>query len=138
MTAQYAIIDEAAGHLVNVVLWDGNLSTWQPPTGTRAELLANVDLATLPTAPSPEAELITAAEWVERHLTSTQLHALSDLRLSLVLAGRPLGPLMQSLRDWTSQLIIASAADPSPRNDWPPAPCSYADASNEAIAALNS
>ena len=80
---------------------------------------------------------VTAAEWVEQHLTSTQLHALSDLRLSLVLAGKPLGPLMQSLRDWTSQLIIASAADPSPRNDWPPAPCSYADASNEAIAALN-
>jgi hypothetical protein len=81
---------------------------------------------------------VTAAEWVEQHLTSTQLHALSDLRLSLVLAGKPLGPLMQSLRDWTSQLIIASAADPSPRNDWPPAPCSYADASNEAITSLNS
>jgi hypothetical protein len=80
---------------------------------------------------------VTAAEWVEQHLTSTQLHALSDLRLSLVLAGKPLGPLMQSLRDWTSQLIVASAADPSPRNDWPPAPCSYADASNEAIAGLN-
>jgi hypothetical protein len=84
-----------------------------------------------------EPPAVTAAEWVEQHLTSTQLHALSDLRLSLVLAGKPLGPLMQSLRDWTSQLIVASAADPSPRNDWPPAPCTYAQASNEALADLN-
>lgn len=79
---------------------------------------------------------VTAEQWVEQHLTSTQLHALSDLRLSLVLSGKPLGPLMQSLRDWTSQLIVASAADPSPRSDWPAAPCSYEAASAEAIAAL--
>jgi len=85
-------------------------------------------------APAPT---FTAAEWVEQHLTSTQLHALSDLRLSLVLAGKLLGPLMQSLRDWTSQLIVASAADPSPRSDWPPAPCTYAQASAEAIADIN-
>jgi hypothetical protein len=55
-----------------------------------------------------------------------------------VLAGKPLGPLMQSLRDWTSQLIVASAVDPSPRSDWPAAPCSYEAASAEAIAALAS
>jgi hypothetical protein len=98
--------------------------------------LADIDLATLPPAPAPEAEPILAGAWVEQHLTSTQLHALSDLRLSLVLAGKPLGPLMQSLRDWTSQLIVASAADPSPRNDWPPAPCTYEEASSEAVQAL--
>jgi hypothetical protein len=86
----------------------------------------------------PPAATFTAAEWVDQHLTSTQLHALSDLRLSLVLAGKPLGPLMQSLRDWTSQLIVASAADPSPRPSWPAAPCSYEAASAEAIAALSS
>jgi hypothetical protein len=85
-----------------------------------------------------EPPVFTAAEWVEQHLTSTQLHALSDLRLSLVLAGKPLGPNMQSLRDWTSQLIVTSAVDPSPRNDWPAAPCSYESASAEAIAALAS
>ena len=137
MTEKYAILDQANGHLVNVVLWDGDTGKWQPPAGTSAVRLADIDLATLPAAPAPEAEPVTAAEWVEQHLTSTQLHALSDLRLSLVLAGKPLGPLMQSLRDWTSQLIVASAADPSPRNDWPPAPCTYAQASNEALADLN-
>ena len=138
MTEQYAILDQAAGHLVNVVLWDGDTAKWQPPAGTSAVRLADIDLSTLPHAPAPKAEPITAAEWVEQHLTSTQLHALSDLRLSLVLAGKPLGPLMQSLRDWTSQLIVASAADPSPRPSWPAAPCSYEAASAEAIAALSS
>jgi hypothetical protein len=138
MTEQYAILDQANGHLVNIVLWDGDTAKWHPPAGTSAVRLADIDLSTLPHAPAPKAEPITAAEWVEQHLTSTQLHALSDLRLSLVLAGKPLGPLMQSLRDWTSQLIVASAADPSPRSDWPTAPCSYEAASAEAIAALSS
>jgi hypothetical protein len=136
MTEQYAILAQPAGHLVNVVLWDGDTAKWQPPAGTSAVRLADIDLATLPPAPAPEAEPITAEEWVEQHLTSTQLHALSDLRLSLVLAGKPLGPLMQSLRDWTSQLIVASAVDPSPRSDWPAAPCAYEAASAEAIAAF--
>jgi hypothetical protein len=138
MTEQYAILAQPAGHLVNVVLWDGATAKWQAPAGTSAVRLADIDLAALPPAPAPESEPITAAEWVEQHLTSTQLHALSDLRLSLVLAGKPLGPLMQSLRDWTSQLIVASAVDPSPRSDWPAAPCSYEAASAEAIAALAS
>jgi hypothetical protein len=138
MTEQYAILDEQGGWLVNTVLWDGDTAKWQAPAGTSAVRLADIDLAALPLAPAPEAEPITAEQWVERHLTSTQLHALSDLRLSLVLAGKPLGPLMQSLRDWTSQLIVASAADPSPRPSWPPAPCSYEAASSEAIASLNS
>jgi hypothetical protein len=95
------------------------------------------DAATRTLIPTPP-PAVTAAEWVEQHLTSTQLHALSDLRLSLVLAGKPLGPLMQSLRDWTSQLIVASAVDPSPRPDWTPAPCSYEQASAEAVADLSS
>jgi hypothetical protein len=110
-----------------------------PLTDAEGEGLQNGNLiwdaasrSLIPTPPPA----VTAAEWVEQHLTSTQLHALSDLRLSLVLAGKPLGPLMQSLRDWTSQLIVASAADPSPRPSWPAAPCSYETASAEAIAAL--
>jgi len=93
------------------------------------------DAATRSLIPTPPPS-VTAAEWVEQHLTSTQLHALSDLRLSLVMAGKPLGPNMQALRDWTSQLIVASAADPSPRPDWTPAPCTYEQASAEAVAAL--
>jgi hypothetical protein len=81
----------------------------------------------------PPVASYTAEEWVNKYLTSIQLHALSDLRLSLVLAGKPLGPLMQALRDWTSGLIVAWAADPTPRGDWPVAPCTYEQASAEAL-----
>jgi hypothetical protein len=77
---KYAIIDEAAGHLVNTVLWDGDLATWQPPAGTRAELLANVDLATLPPAPASEAEKITAEEAVAQYFSPYQIAALSRLK----------------------------------------------------------
>jgi hypothetical protein len=132
-----AIIRESDGKVVTFVRPD-QPQGWKPPAGTRAvpdtELPANWEQAEEVNTSEP----VTAEQWVEQHLTSTQLHALSDLRLSLVLAGKPLGPLMQSLRDWTSQLIVASAVDPSPRNDWPAAPCSYEAASAEAIAALSS
>lgn len=31
--ARYAQILEAAGFVVNVIEWDGNTATWQPPAG---------------------------------------------------------------------------------------------------------
>lgn len=51
-TQTYAILDEAGGWLVNLVLWDGDSSTWQPPFGTKAVLLSDVDLASLPVNPT--------------------------------------------------------------------------------------
>jgi hypothetical protein len=47
----YAILDEVGGWLVNLVVWDGNPETWQPPAGTHAVLASEVDFAVLPTAP---------------------------------------------------------------------------------------
>jgi hypothetical protein len=135
MNNAIAIVQESDGKVVTFVRPD-QPAGWKPPEGTRA-----IPVEQLPAGwekVEEEAPSVTAEQWVEQHLTSTQLHALSDLRLSLVLAGKPLGPLMQSLRDWTSQLIVASAADPSPRPSWPAAPCSYEAASAEAIAALAS
>lgn len=132
-----AIIRESDGKVVTFVRPD-QPAGWNPPKGTRAVAEADLPPDWQMAEPQPQGDPVTAEQWVEQHLTSTQLHALSDLRLSLVLAGKPLGPLMQSLRDWTSQLIVASAADPSPRSDWPAAPCAYEAASAEAIAALSS
>jgi hypothetical protein len=37
METTYAIIE--AGVVVNMVVWDGNTETWQPPDGSTAELL---------------------------------------------------------------------------------------------------
>ena len=134
MTEKYAILDQANGHLANVVLWDGDLSKWQPPAGTSAVRLADIDLATLPPAPAPEAEPITAEEWVERHLTSLQILSLQRLEMGLLTASKPLGSNMAALKGWLEGMMLASV-DPTPRTCALP-PCSYEAASAEAVAGL--
>lgn len=52
MSNTYAIIDNQGGWLVNTVVWDGNLETWQPPAGTHAVPAEEVDFNILP--PRPE------------------------------------------------------------------------------------
>lgn len=136
MTAQYAIIDEAAGHLVNTVLWDGDTSKWQPPTGTRAELLANVNLASLPAAPTPESEKFTAEQWTSMHFSPMQVSALQRFEMALLQAGKPLGQNMTSLKGWMEGMLVASV-DPTART-FPAPPCSYEAASLEAIQSLQS
>jgi hypothetical protein len=48
MNDKYAILNEAGGWLVNLVIWDGNLETWKPPEGTIAKLASEVDFSNLP------------------------------------------------------------------------------------------
>ena len=119
MTEQYAILDQANGHLVNVVLWDGDTAKWQPPAGTSAVRLADIDLATLPPAPAPEAEPITA----EEHLRSVGLAGdrqptLLYLRQSLTAAGKTCAEL-DAVEAYLQQILAMFAANPAPRNDWP-------------------
>lgn len=47
----YAILDKNGGWLVNIVVWDGNLETWQPPEGTIAKPASEVDFSSLPEKP---------------------------------------------------------------------------------------
>jgi hypothetical protein len=51
MIEKYAILDEVGGWLVNLVMWDGNIQTWQPPAGTIAKLASEVDFNNLPEKP---------------------------------------------------------------------------------------
>lgn len=48
----YAILDEEGGWLVNLVVWDGSLETWQPPEGTIAVLASEVNFGELPPPPA--------------------------------------------------------------------------------------
>lgn len=48
MNDKYAILDKAGRWLVNLVVWDGNLETWQPPEGTIAKLASEVEFSLLP------------------------------------------------------------------------------------------
>ena len=138
MTEQYAIRDQANGHLVNIVLWDGDLSKWQPPAGTTAVKLADIDLATLPPAPAPEAEPITA----EEHLRSVGLAGdrqptLLYLRQSLTAAGKTCAEL-DAVEAYLQQILTMFAANPAPRNDWPNPSVTFEAAVQSAMNALNS
>jgi hypothetical protein len=138
MTEQYAILDQANGHLVNVVLWDGDTGKWQPPAGTSAVRLADIDLATLPPAPAPEAEPITA----EEHLKSVGLAGdrqptLLYLRQSLTAAGKTCAEL-DAVEAYLQQVLALFAANPAPRNDWPNPSVTFEAAVQSAMNALNS
>jgi hypothetical protein len=138
MTEQYAILAQPAGHLVNVVLWDGDTAKWQPPAGTSAVRLADIDLATLPPAPEPEVEPITA----EEHLKSVGLGGdrqptLLYLRQSLAAAGKTCAEL-DAVEAYLQQILTMFAANPAPRNDWPNPSVTFEAAVQAAMQALNS
>jgi hypothetical protein len=138
MTEKYAILDQTNGHLVNVVLWDGDTAKWQPPAGTSAVRLADIDLATLPPAPSPEADPITA----EEHLRSVGLAGdrqptLLYLRQSLAAAGKTCAEL-DAVEAYLQQILTLFAANPAPRNDWPNPIVTFEAAVQSAMNAMNS
>ena len=135
---KYAIIDEANGHLVNVVLWDGNLAKWQPPTGTRAELLANVDLSSLAPAPAPEGERLTSEEAVAAYFSPYQIAALSRLEMALMQANKPLGPMMTATKTWLESVMLGWAMNPvaAPAESFGVPSVSFEQASAEAVAGL--
>ena len=137
---KYAIIDAAAGHLVNVVLWDGDLAKWQPPAGTRAELLANVDLSSLPPAPAPASEPVTAEAAVSQYFSPYQIAALSRLEMALLQANKPLGTAMTSCKQWLETVMLGWAANPvaAPAAAFGVPSVTFEAASAEAVAALQS
>ena len=130
---KYAIINEAAGHLVNVVLWDGDLAKWQPPTGTRAELLANVDLASLPPAPAPASEPTTA----EQHLECVGLGGNRQPTLLYLRQAGAVSPKLDATEQYLNTVLAMFAADPAPRSDWPAAPFTFEQVVGEAVASLS-
>jgi len=129
----YAIINNAGGWLVSTCLWDGNLETWQPPAGTSARLLADIDLEALP--PKPQVPSLTTPEaWVSQHFSAMQVSALQRFEMALLQAGKPLGSNMTTLKTWMEAMLAASV-DVTPR-PFPAPPCSYEAASGEAVQAM--
>jgi hypothetical protein len=138
MTEKYAILAQPAGHLVNVVLWDGDTAKWQPPAGTTAVRLADIDLATLPPAPAPEAELITAEQAVSQYFSAYQIAALQRLEMALLQAGKPLGTNMTAAKTWLEGVMLSWAASPTPApsESFGQPQASFAEASAEAVTDL--
>jgi hypothetical protein len=51
MIEKYVILNANGGWIENIILWDGNTETWQPPEGTVAKLASKVDFENLPQKP---------------------------------------------------------------------------------------
>jgi hypothetical protein len=138
MTEKYALLDEQGGWLVNTVLWDGDTAKWQAPAGTTAVLLADIDLATLPPAPQPPSELVTAEEAVAKYFSAYQIAALQELRMALMTAGKPLGPKMTAAKNWLEAVMLGWALDPTPKpqESFGQPQASFEEASAEAVGDL--
>ncbi len=139
MNERYAIIDEASGKIINVVMWDGDLQKWQPPNATRAELLSSLDPSTLIFA-EPDEEHITAEEAVSRHFSAYQIAALQRFELGLMQAEKPLGEKMSAVKTWLELLLLSWSQDPTakPESHFGKPPYSFEETSAEAAAALTS
>jgi hypothetical protein len=138
MTEKYAILDQANGHLVNVVLWDGDTAKWQPPAGTTAVKLADIDLATLPPAPAPASEPITAEEHLDAvGLGGNRQPTLLYLRQSLTAAGKA-SPELDAIEAYLQQILTMFAANPAPQASWPNPSVTFEAAVQSAMNALNS
>ena len=107
-------------------------SAWMPapPKPSEDAVWTNGAWA-VPPAPtySPEA-------WTSLYFSPMQVSALQRFEMALQQAGKPLGPQMTALKGWMEGMLVASV-DGTPRT-FPAPPCSYAVASGEAVAALNS
>jgi hypothetical protein len=138
MTEKYALLDEQGGWLVNTVLWDGDTAKWQPPAGTTAVRLADIDLATLPPAPAPEAELVTAETAVSQYFSAYQIAALQELRMALAQAGKPLGPAMTACKQWLESVMLGWAMNPvaAPAASFGQPAATFEEASAEAVTDL--
>lgn len=76
----------------------------------------------------------TPEAWTSMHFSPMQVSALQRFEMALMQAGKPLGPLMTALKAWLEGMLVASI-DPTPRTFDAP-PCSYEQASAEAVAGL--
>jgi hypothetical protein len=138
MTEKYALLDEQGGWLVNTVLWDGDIAKWQPPAGTNAVRLADIDLATLPPAPAPEADPVTAAEWVDaQQFSGNRTTTMLYLKLKLDGASKS-SPKLTAVQAWLDGMIVAGVTQPEERrSDWPASPYSFEESSAEALTILS-
>lgn len=127
------------GWPTKLTLWDSDgpeLDTLDEATvKSMIEAMLPVDESyVIPPPVQPIVETFTPEDWTARHFTSAQIIALQRFELALQQAGKPLGPQMAALKSWLETMLVASA-DPTPRSDFPAAPCGYGDAASEAIKA---
>lgn len=94
------------------------------------------DAYVIPPPPVPFVPTHSPEAWTAIHFSAMQVSALQRFEFALMQAGKPLGPLMTALKAWLEGMLVASVDVTARTFDAPP--CSYADAAQEAVAALQS
>jgi hypothetical protein len=89
--------------------------------------------------PAPVAT-ITAEQAVSQYFSPYQTLALQRFEMALLQAGKPLGPKMTAAKQWLEGVMLSWAASPTPApaEAFGQPQASFAEASAEAVASLNS
>ena len=125
----YAIID-SNDRIINTVLWDGNTSKWSPPIGTTAVLLKDATNAI------SIKEKYTAEQWLTKcGYTPLQLVTLLDLEAKLSNANKT-SDKMVAVRQWLNLILTSFTTNPDPSDTWPLPPCTFEEATQDAISKL--
>jgi hypothetical protein len=89
--------------------------------------------------PAPVATY-TAEQIVSQYFSAYQIAALQRLEMALLQAGKPLGPKMTACKQWLESVMLSWAASPTPApaEAFGQPQATFAEASGEAVAGLQS
>jgi hypothetical protein len=117
----------------------------QPPrTESNAEVIANLVRKGWVVSEPPVVEEVvatfTAEQIVSQYFSPYQIAALSRLEMALMQAGKPLGVKMTAAKQWLEGVMLSWAASPTPApaEAFGQPQASFAEASAEAVAGLQS
>jgi hypothetical protein len=82
----------------------------------------------------------TAEQIVSQYFSAYQIAALQELRMALAQAGKPLGVKMTAAKTWLESVMLSWAASPTPApaEAFGQPQATFAEASGEAVQALQS
>jgi len=94
----------------------------------------------IPPPPVPYVATFTAEQIVSQYFSAYQIAALQELRMALAQAGKPLGPQMTAAKQWLEGVMLswASSPTPAPAESFGQPQATFAEASAEAVQALQS
>jgi hypothetical protein len=84
----------------------------------------------------PPVALVTAETAVSQYFSAYQIAALQRLEMSLLQAGKPLGPAMTACKAWLEGVMLSWALDPTPQESFGVPQASFEEASAEAVGDL--
>jgi hypothetical protein len=94
----------------------------------------------IPPPPVSYVATFTAEQIVSQYFSAYQIAALQRLEMALLQAGKPLGPKMTAAKQWLETVMLSWAASPTPApaEAFGVPQATFAEASGEAVAGLQS